>query len=154
MSNAQRIAVLVAAVVGLAVAFVVLSGGDETDESADTVPAAARPATSTGSTTATQPAAEPEPEPAPRVPEIVVRDGEPVDGVQRIEVESGTQVRFVVRSVGTPDEEVHLHGYDIEKPLPSGGKATFTLKADAEGIFEIELHGSAVPIGQLRVVPG
>jgi FtsP/CotA-like multicopper oxidase with cupredoxin domain len=43
----------------------------------------------------------------------------------------------------TTDEDttVHLHGYDIEKQVKTGGPAVFTFKAHATGRFPITAHG-------------
>jgi hypothetical protein len=53
-------------------------------------------------------------------------------------VNKGEHVRIVV-SADAPDD-IHLHGYDIEKPVKPGQPAQFNFSADIEGIFEIESH--------------
>ena len=70
--------------------------------------------------------------------EIRLRGGEVQGGVQRIEAKAGNTVRFVVIS-DAPDD-IHLHGYDIEKETGPGKPARFRVKADLEGVFEIESH--------------
>ncbi len=87
----------------------------------------------------------------PAVATIVVRDGEPVGGVQELEYDAGEQVRFRVRS--NVADEVHVHGYDVEEEVPAGSSATLSFPADIEGIFEVELHGSEQQIAELRVNP-
>jgi hypothetical protein len=82
---------------------------------------------------------------------IVVRNGEPVGGVQKLDYSAGEEVRFTVRSNAA--DEVHVHGYDVEKEIPAGGSATLSFPADIEGIFEVELHGSETQIAELRVNP-
>jgi hypothetical protein len=82
---------------------------------------------------------------------IVVRDGEPVGGIQELEYDAGEQIRFRVSSDAA--DEVHVHGYDIEEEVPAGGTAKFSFPADIEGIFEVELHGSEKQIAELRVNP-
>ena len=37
-------------------------------------------------------------------------------------------------------DDIHLHGYDIEKNVDPGRPARFQFKADAEGVFKIESH--------------
>ena len=39
--------------------------------------------------------------------------------------------------------EIHVHGYDSTKDVPTGGTARFRFKATIEGIFEVEVHGTA-----------
>ena len=61
-------------------------------------------------------------------------------------------------SADAPDD-IHLHGYDIEKQVAPGQPARFRFRADVEGIFEIESHvaedaGKDPLIGKLTVEPG
>lgn len=87
----------------------------------------------------------------PSIETIVVRGGEPVDGIAELEYDAGEQVRFRVSS--DEADEVHVHGYDVEEEVPAGGTATLSFTADIEGIFEVELHGSEKQIAELRVNP-
>jgi hypothetical protein len=82
---------------------------------------------------------------------IVVRNGEPVGGVQELEYSAGEPVRFRVRS--DVADEVHVHGYDLMKDVPAGGTVTFAFTGDIEGIFEVELEERAEQIAELRVNP-
>jgi hypothetical protein len=150
--------VAAAAVVVLAVGFALLQPGDDDDApapAAQTVATTEAPATveaspaedTTTTATATAPAAPPQ----PAATRIQVRGGEPVGGVETIEVERGDRIRFTVSS-DQPDE-VHVHGYDLERPVAPGAPARFSFTADADGIFEVELHGSGAPIASLEVQP-
>jgi major membrane immunogen (membrane-anchored lipoprotein) len=85
------------------------------------------------------------------IPTIVVRNGEPVGGVEELEFNAGDEIRFRVSS--NQADEVHVHGYDVEEEIPAGGSATLDFPADIEGIFEVELHGSETQIAELRVNP-
>lgn len=85
------------------------------------------------------------------LPKIVVRDGEPVGGVKRLEYSAGDEIRFTVESDAA--EEIHVHGYDIAKEVPAGGSVSFAIPADIEGIFEVELEELGVQIAELRVNP-
>ena len=85
------------------------------------------------------------------IPTIVVRNGEPVDGIERLEYNAGETIRFKVES--DKAEEVHLHGYDVMKDVPAGGSVTFDVPAEIEGIFEAELEGVGVQIAEIRVNP-
>lgn len=87
----------------------------------------------------------------PATPTIVVRNGEPVGGVQELEYDAGDEIRFRVSS--NQADEVHVHGYDVEEEIPAGGSATLAFPADIEGIFEVELHESETQIAELRVNP-
>ena len=83
---------------------------------------------------------------------IVVRDGEPVGGVQELEHATGDEVRFDVRSDAA--EEVHVHGYDLMQDTVPGKAITFEFPADIEGIFEVELEETHTQIAELTVEPG
>jgi hypothetical protein len=88
----------------------------------------------------------------PKVPVIEIEAGQPVGGVAEIEVAKGDSIRFVVES--DVDEEVHLHGYDVSQDVAAGGRVEFDVPATAEGVFEVELEHSVVPIAEISVVPG
>lgn len=85
------------------------------------------------------------------VPTIVVRDGEPVDGVAELEFSAGEEVRFRVSS--DQAEEIHVHGYDISKDVPAGGTVEFAFPAELEGIYEAELEELGVQIAELQINP-
>jgi hypothetical protein len=112
---------------------------DDTSDDADEPPAAA---SQTGSE---------EPGQGPAVPVIKIENGQPVGGVQEIEVQKGDRIAFVVDS--DVDEEVHLHGYDIAEDVSAGGTVGFSVPATIEGVFEVELEHSVVPIAEISVVP-
>jgi FtsP/CotA-like multicopper oxidase with cupredoxin domain len=135
MSRNQRIALVAAALAVASIAFVIAQpGGDDDDPDQESnAPASQAPTeTSTGGATA-----EVEP-PAPRVTRIRMENGSVVGGAKDIEVTRGDTVRIVVSS-DAPDD-IHLHGYDIERQAAPGRPARFRFKADAEGAFEIESH--------------
>jgi len=153
MSNQSRIVALAAAVVVLVVAFFVLSPSDDdepstgstTTEPVQTAPATT-PSTATAPTTTT-------PKPAAPAYKVVrVRDGKPVGGIKRIEVDKGDRARIEVSSSDTSDE-IHLHGYDLSRDLKAGGRVRFNFVANADGIYEIELEGAGVQIAELVVEP-
>lgn len=85
------------------------------------------------------------------VPTIVVRDGEPVDGIAELEFSAGEEVRFRVSS--DQAEEIHVHGYDISKDVPAGGTIEIAFPAELEGIYEAELEKLGVQIAELQINP-
>ena len=101
------------------------------------------PSTNAGQTTPAQgddarPTATAESAPPPPPTEIRLNGGEVQGGAQEIEARAGSTVRFVVIS-DVPDD-IHLHGYDVEKEVAPGKPARFRVEADLEGVFEIESH--------------
>ena len=148
MSSGARIGLLVGTVVVLVLAFVLLSPSDDDDSDTASAPATTAPAQATTAETETGPA----PPSAPEFERIRVQDGRPVGGVQTITVEKGARARIQISSQDTTDE-IHLHGYDLYRDLKAGGSVRYSFEANAEGIFEIELHGTGTQIGKLVVEP-
>ena len=73
-------------------------------------------------------------------------------GAQEIEVTKGDTARIEITS-DAPDE-IHVHGYDVTKPVAPGEPARFKIKVDAEGTFEIEARDLGdVTIATLVVEP-
>lgn len=139
-SRTGRLAVLAAFVVVAAILFVVLQEGDSGDEGSDTT-------TSGGAQTAQAPP------PEPPVEVIEMRDGAPVGGVRELTYSKGDEVRIRVK-LDVPQEDVHIHGYEIEK-LNVSGTVSFNFPATIEGIFELEAHGPSgdVALAEIRVDP-
>jgi plastocyanin len=137
MSRNQRIGLIVAALLVAVIAFVIASPGadDDGDRAAQTT---ATTETSGSSGTGTETATEPPPPPRPEVTRIQIRGGEVVGGPAEIQAKNGDTVAIVV-SADAPDD-IHLHGYDIEKKAAPGQPARFRFKANLEGEFEIESH--------------
>jgi plastocyanin len=159
MSSAKKALLAAAAAVVLVVAFVLLQPDDDDEPSpvAQTAAPAQEPQTTGGqpaaeeatpTATATAPAAPPR----PAATRIRVRGGAPVGGPKTIEVEKGDRIRFIVSS--DQSDEVHVHGYDLTRPVAPDAPARFSFTADADGIFEVELHHSGAQIASLEVQPG
>lgn len=156
----NRFLLVLAVVVVFVVGFVVLRPSDDDQTSGSNVaptasttsPEAETPTTSAQVDRAAQPTPElPPPKPKPKVPTINVKALKPVGGERKITVDKGDLLRFRVRSDRA--ENVHLHGYDIEKPVAPGKPASFSVRAKLTGIFELELEESAVPIAEVTVNP-
>ena len=114
MSNRGRAGLVVLAVAIVAVAFIALRPSDSSDKADDPADKAAETtATKTDGRRAEQPTATAESAPPPPQ-EITLRDGVPQGGVKRIVVTKGDEVRLQVRTNEAGDD-IHLHGYDIEK---------------------------------------
>lgn len=149
-STGARIGIAVAAVAVVVILFVVLSGGDDDEESTTagttTAPSQENPAEEGKS------AKKPKPKPEETATEIQVEGGQPVGGVQKIEVTVDEPVRIVVNSPDTT-EEVHVHGYDVMADLSPEKPAKIDFDASIEGVFEIELEESATQIAELTVEP-
>jgi hypothetical protein len=160
LSTTARLALVAATVVVLVAAFFIARGGGDDD---DPSPAAQTATDTTGPGGQEAPATD-EPEsgytdPTPRKPKaeapavrtIRVRGGAPVGEVRTLSYRRGDRIRLRI-TADAPDE-VHVHGFDVEKPVGPGKPARFDLKADIEGRFEVELHGTDTLIATLEVRP-
>ena len=121
-------------------------GSSETDGATDTgATAPAVTTTETTTTTTDTPAA------TTTTIAIVVRDGRPQGGIERPTIEKGDKVVVVVRT--DAGEEVHLHGYDIEKPVTAGEPVRIPFTANLPGRFELELHHPDALLAVIEVRP-
>jgi Cupredoxin-like domain len=86
-----------------------------------------------------------------KVTEIVVsvKDGKVSPKTHRVKVAKGSPVRILVSS--DVDDEVHVHGYDIEREIAAGQSVTIDFTADQTGVFEVETHESDLQLLQLQV---
>jgi hypothetical protein len=143
-STASKVVLLVVLVAAAVGGFVVLSGDDD-DSGSDTTTEATNATTTTGNV------------PAPPTASITVKGGEPVGGPAEVEVTKGDEVTLEISS--DADGEVHVHGYEIEKPIKAGATVKVAFTADIDGKFEIEQHFESgepheVQIAELTVQPG
>ena len=157
MTRNQRIGLIVAAVAVAVLAFVVASPAGDDDGGGGAAQTTPAEQTETGGAPDTAPTetAAPAP-PKPEVGRIRIRGGEAVGGPAEIKATKGDTVVIVV-SADAPDD-IHLHGYDIEKKVAPGQPARFRFKANLEGEFEIESHvaedaGRDPLVGTLVVEP-
>jgi hypothetical protein len=77
-------------------------------------------------------------------------------GPKTMTAKKDSLVRIVI-STDAPDQ-VHLHGYDIEKEATPAKPAVLSFKANIEGSFELESHtaeheGKQPLLGHLHVEP-
>lgn len=160
MTRWTRLALAGGAVVLAVILFVVLRPDD--DDDAGPTPAAQ---TTTGDTTTEDAETETETEGTtteeaptttqaedPNAPQrivVVVRNGQPVGGVERPEIEQGKRVVLVVRS--DVSDHMHLHGYDLLADVAPGQPGRIRFRADLVGRFDLELEDRAVLIAELEV---
>jgi hypothetical protein len=97
-------------------------------------------------TTETTPA-----QPAPKTVTIRVVGGAPQGGIARPKVKKGDRVVFVVNA--DAGEEVHVHGYDVERRVTPGKPVRLPITATIPGRFEVELHHPDAVLAVLTVQP-
>ncbi len=154
MDKRQRVTLLgIAAAIAVAavvIALVAGGGADGGDDTSGTTAAQTQTQATGGDTTATTETAPPEP-PKPEPTRVPEKGGEPVGGIEKIDVENGDRVMIDVSADAA--DHAHLHGYEIEKDVGPGQTAKFRFKADIEGVFELELHDSGGQIAEITVNP-
>lgn len=146
---------IAAGLAAVIVLFVVLRPGE--DEEASTGPTATATgtptATETGSPTATESLTETtsaSPTPDAVEIEVEVEDGN-VEGPGDVEVRQGERVRLVVEA--DVSDEVHVHGYDLLAEVSPDEPAVIVFRANAPGVFEVELEGAGLLLLELTVTP-
>jgi hypothetical protein len=80
---------------------------------------------------------------------VAVTDGKVEPEPRRVEVPRDSQVRLIVTS--DVDDELHVHGYEVEAGLEAGRPTTVEFVADQSGLFEVETHESELELVQLEV---
>ena len=146
----MRVALMLAAVAAGAIALAGCGGGSSNDavtttETTTSAPATTTDTTATTETTATTPASE------AKVITVTVVKGVPQGGIQRPTVKKGDKVVLVVRT--DSGEAVHLHGYNIEKPVVPGKAVRLPFTADIPGRFEVELPPTDALLAVIEVQP-
>jgi hypothetical protein len=91
----------------------------------------------------------PQPSMTMQVVEISLKDGKVTPNGERLALTRYTILRLRITS--DRDDEVHVHGYDVEIPVKAGASVTKDITLDQVGRFEIESHTPALTILQLVV---
>ena len=50
-------------------------------------------------------------------------------------------------------DSIHVHGYDVSQAVTAGQTAELAFPAEIDGVYEVELENSAVPIAELTINP-
>lgn len=137
------------------VAMAVLVTGCTTAPAPPTPPTAAVASTPVAATTASSPAPSPAETPAPmphatiQVVEISLKNGRATPNGDRLPLAQNTILRLAITS--DHDDEVHVHGYDVEIAVTAGATVTKDITLEQVGRFEIESHEPPLTILQLVV---
>jgi hypothetical protein len=142
-SNAARLGIGVAAIAVVVILFVVLKGGD--DDSSTATPTTTSASGQSGSSPGSADSGQSE------IPTIVVKNAQPVGGIQDLTFTEGDDIRFRVDS--DVSDEIHLHGYDVGEDVEAGGSVEFDVPATITGVFEVELESRATQIAEITVNP-
>jgi hypothetical protein len=86
-----------------------------------------------------------------RVEVINIKNGKPAGGIKQLTYSKGDLMRIRVNA--QPGDEIHMHGYDVLKTAPPSGRVTFNVRANIEGVFEMELEKTATQIANIKVNP-
>ena len=69
--------------------------------------------------------------------------------MQRAKIAKGTPVTIEITA--DADNEVHIHGCDLQQEVGPAKLAKFSFSADLAGVFEVELHDGKRKILELDV---
>jgi hypothetical protein len=141
-------------------AAVVLASCSQTDSPAATAATATTATTSattghaaaghptTGAAT-TSPGSRPPAASAGRRVDITVKGKQVTPSPHSIPIKVGETLTIAVTS--DHDDQLHAHGFEIEKDIKAGQPLVFTVKGANTGLFEVELHHPALRILQIAV---
>ncbi len=140
-------------------AFVLAGCGDDSasDEGASTETVATMPVgtetTPAESTPSETTPTEPTTPAAPKPTTIAIRvvGGVPQGGIARPKLKKGDRAVIVVRA--DAGEEIHMHGYDLEKQVTPGKPVRLPFTATIPGRFEVELHHPDTLLAVVTVSP-
>ena len=82
---------------------------------------------------------------------ITVRGKQVTPAPTRVEMRSSDVLRLVVTS--DHDDELHAHGYDVERELVAGQPTTVDLTGAAPGLYAVETHDPELNLLQVEVRP-
>lgn len=129
-----------------------VTGSAATDSSATpatpTSPAESSAASTAGTTTGTAAASA---SPSDSVPTytITVTGKKVSPAPATVQITANTKVRLVVTS--DVANELHLHGVDVEKPLPAGTATTVEVSYPTPGTYEVETHEPSLLLLRFQV---
>jgi FtsP/CotA-like multicopper oxidase with cupredoxin domain len=138
MTTIRHAACLAATLAAGALALAACGGSDTSEATATTAGTTTTPAAATTQAAVT-------------TASVQVKDGQPVGGVKTVTVKKGDRVHISV-TVDAP-QELHLHGYDIEKEAKPGTPSVFDFVATFDGIFDLESHLTDAKLVKLVVEP-
>jgi hypothetical protein len=81
--------------------------------------------------------------------EITVKGKQVTPSPHSIPIKVGETLTIAVTS--DHDDQLHAHGFEIEKDIKAGQPLVFTVKGAKTGLFEVELHHPALRILQVAV---
>jgi len=93
----------------------------------------AGPASSGSSTAASSPTSA-----AGRTLRVTITGRTVAPAPSQVDIKPGETLTLVVTS--DHDDELHAHGFEVEKELKAGVPTTLVLKTDLPGVYEVETH--------------
>jgi hypothetical protein len=124
-------------------------GNDDDGQAAGTTGAATSSPTSTTGPTSTGEVTTTTAGFAGTLIQATVSGGRVETAERRVRVDRGERVRIQVEA--DVADEVHVHGYDLKRPVGPGKPATIEFAADLPGIYEVELEQARRKLFDLEV---
>lgn len=127
------------------------SGGSTSGDAAEDSPTVLSTAV-TSPTAAASTASPASPQPtAPQVRTIAIKviGRQVIPAPRRVDLRSGERLRLELTS--DHDDQVHVHGFEIERDLPANTPVSVDLVGGAPGLYEVETHRPALRVLQIAV---
>lgn len=81
--------------------------------------------------------------------DVTVRTGRVVEGPGLLRVGRGQAIQVTVDA--DVDDQVHIHGYDIYRPMQAGEPVVISFDADIPGSFDVELERTRLHLLEIQV---
>jgi hypothetical protein len=88
-------------------------------------------------------------EPDVRTLQITVTGKKVTPAPARVDLASGTRLRLVITV--DHDDEVHVHGFEVEREVTAGKPVTIDLTGGEPGLYEVETHDPELRLLQVLV---
>lgn len=81
--------------------------------------------------------------------QITVNGKQVTPAPARVKIAPGQTLRLVVTA--DHDDELHAHGFEVEKEVTAGVPTTVDLTTDEPGLYEVEMHHPELRLLQVQV---
>ena len=120
-----------------------------TSAGASTPAAAAASATTTGAPATSSPTAPASSAAAARTIDVTVAGTKITPAPETVKLKVGETL--VLNVTSDHDDELHAHGFEVEKEMKAGVPVTMTLTTKTPGVYEVEMHHPALTLMKIQV---
>lgn len=114
------------------------SGADETSGSTSSSSSSSSPSSSSSSSSTPSSASSSASTPVGRTLEVTIKGNKVTPAPSTVKLGIGETLTLTVTS--DHDDQLHVHGFDVEKALPAGTPVSVELTGKTPGVYEVETH--------------